>query len=87
MGSLRVIGAVGSILRKGNRVRQLRGSLVDCHYHPQVPECIACTSIEVRYRLWLERKAALLAAARAHHQPMAQEIELELEQLARERYR
>ena len=81
------IAAVGAVRGEANRVDELDRPVVDRDRDAELTQQRADARVEVGDRLRLERDAALLRSARAREQPMLDEVELELEDLAVEWHR
>src|SRR5438105_1367045 len=87
MSSGGVIGGVGAVLRKADWVRHLVRHLVDDHGDADTIEEIDEAMMELGNRLRLEWKLPFVAAAVAHDDAMADEVEVDLEDLVADRDR
>ena len=87
MGSGGVIGRVGAVLRKADRVRHLVRHLVDDDRDADAVEKIDQPTMEIGNRLRLERKLPCVASAGARDEAVADEVELDLEDFVADRDR
>ena len=87
MGGVGVVRRVDPVLRKSDRVRDFVRRLFDRHRNAHAVEEIDCRAIKIGDRLRPERQGSFGASAGPHAEPMADKIELDLENLGPDRDR
>ena len=87
MGGSAIIGGMGAVLRKADRVRNLVRHVADDYRDADTVEQMDEAMVEIGNGLRLERQGSFLAAAGACDEPVPDKVEFDFEDFVAGRHR